>query len=293
MVDNLNMTRERIRKRRKHWIERMESNSIYKRETERSIDKSHLYHSYHIRDEISPIYDTPAKVEYREEKTNETIMHICDEVSNYDSSPETKIAVLNFASYKRPGGGFLTGTGTAQEESLCEVSNLALILENFIDEYRERKANYGLYSNDCIYSPDVLFRDKGRKCILRRCDVISISAPNYIVYTSKGNDLSVGNKYGTTSIHHHLEYLDAIDTRIQTIFDIAVDNKVDVLVLGAFGCGIFGNKPTLVAETMFKLVKIYEKNFKKIIFTIPYNPKVTPAFKLYYKLYKEGKGEEL
>lgn len=55
----------------------------------------------------------------------------------------------------------------------------------------------------------------------------------------------------------------------------------------------FGNKPTLVAETMFKLVKIYEKNFKKIIFTIPYNPKVTPAFKLYYKLYKEGKGEEL
>ena len=38
-------------------------------------------------------------------------------------NPNAKIAVLNFSSFKHPGGGFMTDM-LAQEESLCYCSNL-------------------------------------------------------------------------------------------------------------------------------------------------------------------------
>ena len=45
-----------------------------------------------------------------------------------------KVAVLNFASFKNPGGKFLDGS-TAQEECLCYCSYLYNVLESFYKEY--------------------------------------------------------------------------------------------------------------------------------------------------------------
>lgn len=47
-----------------------------------------------------------------------------------------KTAVLNFASYKEPGGLFLKGS-SAQEESLCHESILYPVLKSFKDSYYE------------------------------------------------------------------------------------------------------------------------------------------------------------
>ena len=46
-----------------------------------------------------------------------------DSVSAIFDYYEGKTAILNFASYKNPGGGFLSGS-RAQEESLCHSSFL-------------------------------------------------------------------------------------------------------------------------------------------------------------------------
>ena len=72
-----------------------------------------------------------------------------------------KPCILNFASYKNPGGMFLAGS-SAQEECLCHASNLYNILEKFNKDYyiphRQKGAtNRALYSNQAIYSPDVVF----------------------------------------------------------------------------------------------------------------------------------------
>lgn len=150
--------------------------------------------------------------------------------------PGKKVAILNFASYKNPGGMFMEGS-IAQEESLCHSSNLYNILsserlqECFYIPNR-KQLNYGLYSDNLLYTPDVLFiHDKKRQY----CDVITAAAPN------KG----VAQKYHAIS-DERCRY--AMRSRIQHILLAALNNQVDVLILGAYGTGVFKNDSKEVAS---------------------------------------------
>jgi len=94
---------------------------------------------------------------------------------NYDENE--KIAVLNFASYKNPGGMFINGS-KAQEECLCHDSFLYNVLKEFTDSYYARNnlyKNKALYMDRALYSPDVVFEVDGK---LRKVDVITCAAPN-------------------------------------------------------------------------------------------------------------------
>ena len=69
-----------------------------------------------------------------------------------------RIAVLNFASYKNAGGGFLSGS-RAQEECLCHESFLYNVLKEFKEYYYEQNLkdlNRALYRNKALYSPDIV-----------------------------------------------------------------------------------------------------------------------------------------
>ena len=59
-------------------------------------------------------------------------------------------------------------------------------------------------------------------------------------------------------------------SRIKNIFEAARDNKADVIVLGAFGCGAFKNQPLIVAEAFRQVIceQDYFKCFRKIVFAI-------------------------
>src|SRR5688572_27665328 len=72
-----------------------------------------------------------------------------------------RVAALNFASAKNPGGGFLGGS-RAQEESLARSSALyAAIRDNPMYDHHRRGSD-AMYSNYAIYSPDVpVFKDDG------------------------------------------------------------------------------------------------------------------------------------
>ena len=58
--------------------------------------------------------------------------------------------------------------------------------------------------------------------------------------------------------------------RIEFILKIAADQGAEILILGAFGCGVFGQAPAEVAN-VFKEFLRNEFNgcFKKVIFAIP------------------------
>src|ERR1700761_3983109 len=71
-----------------------------------------------------------------------------------------RIAVLNFASARNAGGGYLGGA-RAQEEDLCRVSALYTTLRQAPDYYAAHRASPDpAYSHRVIYSPDVpVYRD--------------------------------------------------------------------------------------------------------------------------------------
>lgn len=164
-----------------------------------------------------------------------------------------KICVLNFASYRHPGGMFTKGS-TAQEEELCISSILYPILKHFTNSYykiNEHELHSGLYKNTAIYTPNVLFMyDKNKTA---NVDVLTCAAPNRRYALDRGVQDDVINS--------------VMKDRIKFIFDIAEDNNVDTFILGAWGCGVFRNDPEIVAK-LFK-DEIYKRSIPNIIFPIP------------------------
>ena len=164
-----------------------------------------------------------------------------------------KIAALNFASYKHPGGGFMKGS-SAQEESICHESNLYNVISQFGDSFyaeNNEDKNKALYRDKGLYSPDIVFERGNRQAL---CDVITCASPNK----------KVAQKYCYVSDSQNYK---ALESRIKFVLDIAEDNNVDTLILGAYGCGVFGQDPIEVAN-LFKQ-ELRGRSFKKVVFAIP------------------------
>lgn len=167
-----------------------------------------------------------------------------------------KIICLNFASAKNPGGGFLKGSN-AQEESLARSSGLHhCIAENELYYINGQDNNNYLYSHGMIYSPNVpVFRNEYGKLIdPYKVSFITCPAVNAGHAVSKVDQKVID---------------DTMCERIDRILYIASINEPDVLVLGAFGCGVFGNDSQVVAEIMMKLLTTkYQGVFKQVTFSL-------------------------
>lgn len=176
-----------------------------------------------------------------------------DSVSAIDIYHNGKTAVLNFASYKNPGGMFIKGS-KAQEECLCHESFLYNVLKEQKEYYdwNNNHKNKALYLNRALYSENILFFKEDKTF---HCDVITCAAPNKFA----------AQKYQNVT---NTENYQILASRIEFILKIAMDNHVDTLILGAFGCGVFGQDPIEVATLFKKYLQKYPY-FSKIIFAIP------------------------
>lgn len=206
-------------------------------------------------------YSSDVDTTVRENPNYETRIDLVDSTSEdaifefYDG----RTAVLNFASYKEPGGRFLKGS-RAQEEMLCHSSTLYNVLRKFLTTFytsNHDKLNKGFYNSNLLYSPKVIFF-KGKQA--KYCDVITCAAPNRYTLDRRGD---ITNEM--------LE--EVLIDRIDHILFSAYDNKVDTLILGAFGCGAFRNSPRQVCRIFKNLLEgKYSGCFKNVIFAIPKGP---------------------
>lgn len=197
--------------------------------------------------------NTTPKYDIRNKLNNEIVIENADTVSSiFTHQNDGKVAALNFASYKNAGGCFLGGS-TAQEECLCHASYLYNVLKECKSyyAYNNKHKNNALYTNRALYSPKVMFFKNDS---ITTCNVITCAAPNY--YAAK--------KY--LNIDKSLNS-EALKQRIKFVLDVAEYKNVDTLILGAFGCGVFGQDPREVATIFNEELKTH--NFNKIIFAIP------------------------
>lgn len=65
------------------------------------------------------------------------------------------------------------------------------------------------------------------------------------------------------------ENLDAVTSRIRFILEIAEAQKVDTLILGAFGADVFGQKGMEIAKIFRDILKENYWSFQNVIFAIP------------------------
>lgn len=193
-------------------------------------------------------------------------------------------AILNLASAGRPGGGYDMGYG-AQEESLCQSSNLSLSLYQFADPRRlkcvrdcgvpHRQIGYPLDTNyGGIYTPNVtFFRNNKRKYFTIKdepfqCDVITVAALSF----NGRNDFSraIELMYKAADGGFTPAGTEVMRNKIRTIFRMGVEHGKDALVLGAFGCGAYRLPPDAVA-TLFRQVMEEQElsgKFRLLVFAI-------------------------
>ncbi len=188
------------------------------------------------------------------EITPKFIVDDLDSVSAIFKYHSNKTAVLNFASFKNPGGKFLNGA-RAQEECLCHESNLYNILSQFQDSFyipNLKCLNRSLYQNKALYSKDVLFLHNNQEI---KCDVITCAAPNY----------KAAHRYQRITPQENIVTL---ESRIKFIINISEEQQVETLILGAFGCGVFGQDPRNVA-ILFRDYLEKTCYIRNVIFAIP------------------------
>lgn len=197
--------------------------------------------------------------------TIQVLFFIKKNLPDWDSS---EVTILNFASFTSPGGKFIEGSN-AQEECLCHASNLYNILKNFENEYYKdnRNAiaiNRQLYVDRALYTPDVLFHDIDRK-IFTTANVITCAAPFW----------EKAKEQGVTKIENDL----VLSQRMNFIKEIAESNNTDILILGAWGCGVFGQNPKTVAS-FFNFIFSRPSSIRTVVFAVPsfLNPDNYKAF---------------
>lgn len=205
-----------------------------------------------------------------------------------------KVCVLNFASSTNPGGGVTRGS-SAQEEALCRCSTLYFCLkdERLWEEFYlpHRMTGDPLYNDDCVYTPgimvikdDVSEPKRMKEKDWYQLDVITCAAPNLRNRPSNRMNPNAGNvaaKLGKDELY------ELLCKRIERIFRLAVYNGVEVLILGAFGCGAFANPPEVAAKAFFDVQKKYGRYFELIEYAIYCRDYETENYDAFRKIFKE------
>ena len=144
------------------------------------------------------------------------------------------LAVLDFASFLYPGGGYERGAW-GQEQALCSESFLYNVLSQKADWYaenRRRNVNCHLYRNRALVVPRVRFERDGYHSY---ADVIVVAAPDA---RRAREEYRVGEDVLAA----------ALADRVRLVMALADELGHEKLVLGAFGCGAFGWDAAVVAE---------------------------------------------
>lgn len=172
------------------------------------------------------------------------------------ASKHEHVGVMNFASAVSPAGSFRNGS-PAQEQTICRNSFLWVELERpemAVNYYYEnaRDTKQDLYDNKCIYSKDVHLITEDCKYSDLTANYLTIAAPNL-----NGASATECTKEEKES---------AMRSRIVQALRVFKEKGDQYLLLGAFGCGVFGNDPMFVANTFKELLSTDEfKNAFKVV----------------------------
>jgi uncharacterized protein (TIGR02452 family) len=176
-------------------------------------------------------------------------------------------AALVFASARNPGGGFLTGA-RAQEEDIARASALHACLSAAPAYYlHHRTSTDPRYSDRVIYSPGVpVFRDDALRLLDRphRIAMLTAAAPNLRAIRASRPHLAA-------------TVPSVLRGRALRVLEVAAAYGHRRLVLGAWGCGVFGNDPATVAAAFTEALDRVDA-FDHVVFAVLDRVAGTPTY---------------
>jgi uncharacterized protein (TIGR02452 family) len=183
-----------------------------------------------------------------------------------------RIAVLNFASATRPGGGFLGGA-QAQEESIARSSTLYPSLMTDVAQQfyqlhdRDRKG--GFYYHAMVYTPSVVVvrNDGGDWVSPFEIDVLTSAAVNAGDVRSKNDK---GDRVNSAELERRINA--TMMERMARVLFLMEQQGAKNIVLGSFGTGVFRNSVEVVARIWADLLTSqgarYKHSFDRVVFAI-------------------------
>jgi uncharacterized protein (TIGR02452 family) len=228
-------------------------------------------------------FDHPAKIIVSKRRTLEA-------AASYKG---TKTAVLNFASATNPGGGVVRGAA-AQEECICRCCGLYFCLdiqelwEKFYNPHRE--AHNPAYNDDLVYTPDMTVFKTDTAIPQQmpqnewyKVDIITCAAPNVRALADKIRKGELRNP----DVISPKSLLRMHEKRLKRILDVAVKEGEETIILGAYGCGAFGNNPEIVAQAAKNVLPDYLCAFKNIEYAVYCGPKDDTNYKVFERMLRE------
>lgn len=156
------------------------------------------------------------------------------------NKPKKNVAVLNMASPLLPGGGFLNGA-TAQEESLCLRTTLYPALKD--DFYR-------LPEVGAVWTEDVcVFRDEsGNDLSKSERWWVDVIGAGMLRFPDVEGDEGEEPRYASAKDR------DLAVRKVKCVMEILKSKGVEKCVLGAWGCGAYGNPVGEIARAFKKVI---------------------------------------
>ena len=184
-----------------------------------------------------------------------TTIKACKE--QYFRTMQTPCALV-FASAKKPGGGWLNGAD-AQEESIARCSCLYTFLSKEPKLYKDNLGSDGFYTDGITYCESVpIFKNEEGDYEAEVCYANFLACPA----------VNVNNVKNAKDNAENIRI--AMKVRIDNILNVMYREKQTHIILGAYGCGVFGNDPQVIAGIFSELLNNkYIGVFDEIIFAIP------------------------
>ncbi|KAK7432100.1 hypothetical protein QQZ08_001390 [Neonectria magnoliae] len=241
--------------------------------------------------DLCPAYPQPATIRVLNDDTLNAAIRLSRSGQQSGQDPNADAdqhalqpAVVNFANRHSPGGGWLNGA-LAQEEALCYRSSLALSLN--------RKEHYPLATSEALYSPYVLVvredMASGHRIspapashlpVVSVLTVAALHRPQVEVFECKGRDgraACSGSPPPKTrkKVFARDRDRDLTKCKMRLSLRMAAKHGHGMLVLGAFGCGVYGNPPEDVAHCWLEVLREdeFSGNWWREVWFAVYDPK--------------------
>jgi len=157
--------------------------------------------------------------------------------------------VLDFASDSNPGGGCRGNQRGTQEEAICRRSSLLPSLE---------AVGYPIPTLGAVYAPDIcVFRSSERTQfqLLPACFWVNVVAS---ALRNRGNGSDLDAKQANVILK-----------KVKLVLSTFAAHGNRSIVLGAWGCGAFGNDAQHVAKVFHKALVTRGASFDRIVFAVP------------------------